>query len=209
MPGPTLSTDAFVLGTHPPTDKYFRVDLFSAEAGAIVAYQRLSRKGGTLDLFDHVRADLDATPQGEAWFVRDTRLLGKPEGMGRSYEALQHASLFARAVLANPVPDESRIPVYELIGQSLHSFGSGNRPDITLFKSLFVLIRDEGYPLRQHWLPTLSAPDQVKVKELLARPIKDQDAAATDVRRLLGRFVEYLQGHTEFRLPGMEEFACR
>ncbi|WP_404423522.1 hypothetical protein [Nibricoccus sp. IMCC34717] len=206
MARPSLTTEVFVLGTHPPAEKFARLDAFSADHGTLLAYQRLSRRTATLDLFDRATVELDAAPQGEAWFVRDASVTERQEGIARSFEALRCASLFARCITANPVPAESRRQMFDLIGQALRSFASGIRPDITLFKSLFVFARDEGLPVRQQWLATLSRNDQERAQELLTKPVREQQLPPAEVSALLRKLCDYLVNESELRLPGSETF---
>ncbi|HEY8931809.1 MAG TPA: hypothetical protein VIM44_00700, partial [Rariglobus sp.] len=116
MRGPALTTDALVLRPWPPTDTFQTFTVFTPEHGALRVLQRLPRKPSAdhlaLDLFDEVALLLEGAPSGDAWFVKEARLLGRPAGIGRRYEALLQASAFAALVLRNPGPDESHPAVY-------------------------------------------------------------------------------------------------
>ena len=77
------------------------------------------------------------------------------------------------------------------------AFNSSERPDIARFKAVYCFARDEGYPIKQHWLPTLPSADRRVVTDLLNQPIAVQSATVTVVTRLQKRLEEYLRGHTE------------
>jgi hypothetical protein len=201
MSGLPLQTEAFVLLKRPPADSFQSFTAFSAEHGSLVILQRLSKKTSAnsiaLDLFDEVSLELESRNQGQTWFVKEARLLRRHETLGRSYETLRNASWLASLVARNPVAEESREAVATLLRQALEAFATGARPDLIWFKSLYRFARDEGYPVREQWFPTLPAADRAEVAKLLNRPLADQDATRDIVARLAARLAEYLRGHTD------------
>ena len=211
MPGLPLQTDGFVLLKRPATDAFQGFNVFSAEHGALLVHQRLPKRstakpgktGATsiaLDLFDEVSLRLESSNQGQTWFVQEVRLITRHADIGRGYETLRHASALAALVARNPVHEDSRTAVADLLRTAFASFASGARPDLVWFKSLYLFARDEGYPVKQQWFPTLPAADREAVATLLNRPLAEQTATAAAVARLQRRLEEYLTGHTEILL---------
>lgn len=201
MPAQSLQADAFVLLKRPPADAFQSFTLFSAEHGPLLALQRIAKKSAStsiaLDLFDEASLVLESSNQGRTWFVKEVRLLARHADIGRSYDALRLASRFTALIARNSVHEESRTAVADLLRAALAAFGSGVRPDIVYFKSMYRFARDEGYPLKQQWFPTLPATDRREVTTLLNRPLADQSAEPAAVVRLERRLEEYLRGHTE------------
>lgn len=204
MPGLPLQTDAFVLLKRPPADSFQSFSVFSAEHGALLILQRVAKKSAStavaLDLFDEASLDLESSNQGRTWFVKEARLVTRHPDLGRSYETLLAASALASLIARNPVHEESRTAVATLVRTALIAFAAGARPDIVWFKSLYRFARDEGYPLKQEWFPTLPAADRESVAALLNRPLAEQSAAPAAVLRLQRRLEDYLRGHTEILL---------
>lgn len=204
MPAQSLATDAFVLLKRPPADAFQAFTAFSAEHGTLYLMQRIAKKSAAtippLDFFDEVSLLLESSNQGRTWFVKEARLNTRHAAIGRSYESLQHASALAGLIARNSVHEESRAAVAELLRGAFAAFGTGVRPDIVFFKSLYRFARDEGYPLKQQWFPTLPAADRETVVALLNRPLAEQSTAAPFVTRLQRRLEEYLRGHTEILL---------
>ena len=96
--------------------------------------------------------------------------------------------------------EDSREQVAALLRQAFASFAAGARPDLVWFKSLYCFARDEGYPVKQQWFPTLSPADREQVATLLNQPLADQTAPIAVVTRLQQRLEDYLRGHTEILL---------
>ena len=206
MPAESLQTEGFVLLKRPAADSFQSFNVFSAEHGLLLVLQRISKKSAAtsvaLDLFDEVSLLLESSNQGRTWFIREARLIARRSEIGRSYDALRLASALATLIARNAVDEDSRPAVAELLRGALTAFGTGVRPDIVYFKSLFRFARDEGYPLKQQWFPTLPPADRREVATLLNQPLAEQSASPSTVVRLQRRLEEYLRGHTEILLAG-------
>lgn len=204
MPAQSLATEAFVLLKRPPADAFQSFTIFSAAHGNLLALQRIPKKSAgsitVLDLFDEASLLLESSNQGRTWFVKEATLLARPTDIGRNYDTLVLASLFTALIARNTVPEESRAAVANLLRTALAAFAAGVRPDIVYFKSLYRFARDEGYPAKEQWFPTLPSADRADVVTLLNRPLAAQTAEPAAVRRLQRRFEEYLRGHTEILL---------
>ena len=204
MAGPSLTTDAIVLRPWPPTDTFQTFTVFTADHGLLRILQRIPKKPSAehlaLDLFDEVALLLEGTPAGDAWFVKEARLVTRHPGLGRRYTTLQHASALAQLVSRNPGPGDSHPAIYQLLRTALASFAHSDRPDIVYLKSLYCFARDEGHPLKQHWFPALPAGDRPLAITLINHPVAGQSAAPADVARLIGALENYLRQHTEIHL---------
>ena len=204
MPAQSLQTDAFILLKRLPTDAFQGLSAFSPEHGSLLLLQRLPKKSAptsvALDLFDEVSLMLESSNQGHSWFILEARLIARHPGLGHSYETLRLASSLAALIARNPVHEESRLAVGQLLHSALAAFASDPRPDIVYFKSLYRFARDEGYPVKEHWFPTLPADDRAEVATLINQPLARQSADPTVVARLQRRLDDYLRGHTEILL---------
>ncbi len=207
MPAQALTTDAFVLLKRAPADAFQSFTVFSGEHGTLTVLQRVAKKSAAtvipLDLFDEASLVLESSNQGRTWFVKETRLIARATGIGRSYEALQFASEFTALLARNPVHEDSRAAVALLLRTALTAFATGVRPDAVFFKSLYCFARDEGYPVKQQWLPTLSKELRTDAARLLRTPLAELGPAKTEKAGsevLRRRLADYLRGHTEILL---------
>lgn len=200
MAGPTLQTEAFILQRASPREAFQPFTAYSAAHGNLRILQRIARrpKPGhqAIDLFDRIALNLRAGSAG-TWFVQDATLLERFAGIGANYRRLEHAAAFTALIARNPVHEESRESVYHLLQTALGTFADTARPDVVGFKSLYCFARDEGYPLKEHWFPTLLREDRACVTQLLNQPTADQDTPAAAVTRLHRKLADYLRGHTD------------
>lgn len=205
MPGQTLTLDAFVIERRPPSEAYQTYVLFSAEHGNLLALHRLPGrappKHAPPDLFDEISAMLESSNQGRTWFFREVRIASRRVAIGRSYDALRFASALAAVIGRNPVHEESRAGVARLLRTALDAFGEADRPDIVYLKSLYLFARDEGYPVRQEWLPSLAEEDRAAAAAALGLPLGRHDSPAGIVARLRKSLEAYLASSTEIIIP--------
>ena len=207
MPGPTLQTDALVLARHPPAESFQTLTVFCAAHGALTVLQRVPKKPSPahlpLDLFDEAALTLESSAAGGPWFVREARLLARSDGIGRDYETLRHASALATLVVRNPVAAESRPRLAALPREAPAAFATAAPPEPIYFKSLWRFARDEGHPLRQQWLPSLSAAHRAEAEHLLRTPLTRlaaEKTAAAHAETLARRLETYLEGYTEIHI---------
>src|SRR5580658_10170417 len=200
-----LTAEAFVIEKRPPADSFQTFVLFSAEHGNLLALQRIPRKHSgshvAPDLFDEVSAYLESSNQGRTWFVKEVRIVTRRTGIGRSYDALRFASALAAVVGRNPVHVESREGVARLLRTAFDAFSTAERPDIVHLKSLYLFARDEGYPVKQEWLPSLAASDREIAAAALGRPLGGRAAAPAEVARIRASLERYLASSTEIIIP--------
>jgi hypothetical protein len=64
-------------------------------------------------------------------------------------------------------------------------------------KSLYLFARDEGYPVKEEWLPSLPAADRAAATQALGRRLGEQESAGADVERIRRSLEDYLGSHTE------------
>lgn len=215
MPGQQLQTTALVLSKSPSgSDSFEQLTAWSGEHGVLhilgripkstkpASARRSSSPGseGRLDLFDEAELWLESSNQGRTWFIKEHRFIEQRPGIGRSYDALKAAAALGALVTRNPVSDESRPDISDLLRTSLAALAAGGRPDIVWLKALYRFLRDEGYPAKQQWWPQLAAAERDTAAQLLNQPLAAQTADAPAVARITRQLEDWVRGETEIRL---------
>lgn len=206
MPGQQVQTTALILARLPSgSDSFEQLTAFCAEHGLLHCLRRVASKKPTpnstpLDIFDETELALESSNQGRTWFIKEHRLVRRHAGIGRSYAALQCAAAVASLVARNPVSDESRPGIADLLRHTFSALETSDRPDIVWLKALYCFLRDEGYPVKQQWWPLLATPDQAATAQLLNQPLAAQTADAATVAQLARRLEAWIAAETELRL---------
>ncbi len=213
MPGQQLQTTGFILAKQPSgSDTFEQLTVFATEHGVLHCLRRVATGRArtplraspevptNLDLFDETELWLESSNQGRTWFIKEHRLLQRHDGIGRSYEALSAAAALGKLLSRNPVPDESREDVTALLRTTFSALAAGGRPEIVWLKALYCLLRDEGYPVKQHWWPQLPAEDRDIAAHLLNQPLAAQTVAAPAVTRITRRLEDWIHAETEIKL---------
>lgn len=205
MSAPTLATEFVVLDRTAASEGWTRLTVFSATDGRLACMQRQSTRPSAslpvLDLFDQVRATLETRNQGRTWFLREAVPLRRRTGLGSSYAALTHACRFSRVLARTPIHDDSRASIMALLGRALDAWEANVRPDAVYFKSLFLLARDEGFPVREAWVPALSAADRIATETVLRQPAAEQTVDEHEVRQVTRLLEDYLAHEHDFVFP--------
>jgi hypothetical protein len=205
MPAQALHTDGFVLEKRASAaDGWQSFLIFAPEHGPLHVLQRLPGKTGggrvLLDLFDEAALFLESSNQGRTWFLREAKILNRRPEIGRSYAVLREAAALTRLIARNSVAPDGRPAVTELLRTGLEAFARRDQPELIYFKCLYRFARDEGYPVRQAWLPSLPPADREAAALLLNQPLDRQTGLPEAVGRLREQLEDYLRRETEIRV---------
>jgi hypothetical protein len=199
-----LDAQVVVLERAASGESWFRLLCFSVEHGNLNCLQRRSRRAAAvcplLDLFDEAQLILESSNEGRTWFIREAAILRRHPALGRSYETLRCACRFAHMVAGNPVAEESRPSVGRLLERAIAAWEAGARPDAVYFKSVFLLAREEGYPVHEDWRAGLSADDQRTVTAILRESSSSQSSSSAEVARLAAALESYIRTATDLHI---------
>jgi recombinational DNA repair protein (RecF pathway) len=202
MPHPAL-----VLRIEPSGESFLKLHLLRPEDGLVLCLKRISKKNRSNqpmpDLFDSAEVTLENSKQGTMQFAREYHLLERRTAIGRDYRRLQRASELCQLLVMNAHNMPDLPALYELVARSLDGFNQRSTPDVVFLKSIFLLLRDEGYPVHQSWWTRLPSPLRARVKPLIEQPSpdalepEDHRACLSAIQHLLN----WLRGETELILP--------
>lgn len=164
-------------------ERHLRLTLLDPEHGLVRCLYKPASKSGaamvTPDLFDSAEVFLDTPKAGEAArFVREYRLVRRLSGLGADYARLTYACRLANLLAKNPHPPESWPSLHALAEGAFTAFAEKPRPDAAYFKTLWVLARDEGLPVKADFGAGLRAGENELAALVLARPLAELDEVA-------------------------------
>jgi hypothetical protein len=204
--GPAVTERALVLRFAPSGESFQRLDILSAESGCFLCLKRVSNKNQhttTPDLFDTADIHLETAKQGTARFVRDYQLIQRRSSIGKSYRTLQHASDFCALIAQNGPHMAEPAALYQLTERTLDAFAERNVPRIVFLKAIYLLLKDEGYPVRESWWPELPVGLRAATKQILNHPTPDTaDPELLETCEQASRsLLNWLRRETDLMLP--------
>jgi hypothetical protein len=188
-------------------ESFLKLHLLCPENGIQLCLKRVSSKashqGAQPDLFDTAEVRINPSKQGTANFVADFRVILRRSRIGQSYERLRYASDFANLLILNGTHMAEIPALYLLAERSLDAFTERNTPSVVFLKSVYLLLKDEGYPVRESWWPALPPKLRALTRELIQAPPPEhlspeaREACETSIDQLLA----WLRRETDLTLP--------
>ncbi|MDR2981696.1 MAG: hypothetical protein LBV12_05560 [Puniceicoccales bacterium] len=203
MADDTDTVSGILLAKEPSGERHLKLALLSPEKGLVACLLRVATKATTPapDLFDYAEVSLNPPKGGGPRFAGEYRIIRREPEIGADYGRLAIACRLALILTRNPPPDGSSAEVHDLCVEAVQAFAGRPRPDATLFKSLWKLVRGEGYPVQEHWLRGLDRGDREAVASILNCPLDAQVETADNVSRLTRRLERWLENECHFVLP--------
>lgn len=198
--------EALVLLTEPSGESFLKLHLLTVEHGVFLCLKRVAKKSGrspTPDLFDQCVVKLELSKQGTLHFVTDYELIKRRETIGQRYQSLQDASSLSRLLVQNAAHLPESEALFSLTSQALDAFATGKASEVVLFKALFRLLQDEGYPVRESWWPGLPRDLQAIAKRLLLEPAPEKlpEPAKVAYREIHQNLQDWMRQRTDLLLP--------
>lgn len=193
-----------ILRLAPSGESFLKMDVLSPEHGTFLCLKRISKKSQqqtTPDLFDTADIQLETSKQGTARFVREYQLLHRREAIGRSYHSLRHASEFSALIARNGPHMAEPEALFELVERTLNAFAEGKAPEVVHLKAVYMLLKSEGYPIRESWWPSLPPPLRNAAITLINEPSPEKTDAAMrkDCEQISQNLYRWLEHETDLR----------
>lgn len=198
--------EALVLKTEPSGESFLKLHLLTAESGIFLCMKRVSKKAGTSitpDLFDQAAILLESSQQGTMRFVNEYQLIRRRQQIGLSYHSLRNASRLSQLLVHNASHMPESAILFDMTARAFDAFAEGKAPELVLLKSLYLLLKDEGYPVRESWWPTLRPDLRGQAKQLLAAPspTKLEPTQKAICERIEQHLTLWMRHHTDLIVP--------
>lgn len=201
-----ITERALVLRIAPSGESFQKIDILTPNSGTFLCLKRLSKKNqqtAAPDLFDTADIHLETSKQGTARFVNDYQLLHRRTTIGQSYRKLQYASDFCALIAQNGPHMADSAALYQICERTLNAFAERDVPSIVFLKAVYILLKDEGYPVRESWWAQLPAHLREPGKQLINQPTPDRAAPEQlEACTLISRHLcHWLRRETDLMLP--------
>jgi recombinational DNA repair protein (RecF pathway) len=193
MAAPSINTEGIVLSKEDSGESHRRHFILSPSEGGILCMHRsnIKNNGATNpDLFD----------EGQAFFIKDYRLIRRHTEIGTHYKSFQYACDLSNVIRKNMLHAESFHHVYNLFIKALTAFEKHKLPEVVFLKSLYLFARDEGYPVKEQWLQHLDKNLQNQAIAILSNPIESCNFSDEMALTLIDSFKHWMIQHTDIIL---------
>ena len=151
------------------------ITAFCAASDIIQLMKRVSAKNTSQlpDLFDDIDVKAESQTPNGLKFLRDFEIIKRRINIGKSYESFSHASLIASVVSANGRNIEDAARLSFRLRHALDALDNGVPPEPVRLKFMFLMARDEGYPIKEDFFENLSAAKREMFATLIRTPSAD------------------------------------
>lgn len=173
---------ALILRLAPSGESFLKLDILSPEHGGFLCLKRVSKKNpqqAAPDLFDTADLLIETSKQGTAKFIKEYQLAQRRESIGASYHSLRHASEFTGLLARNAPHMADPAELFDLAERTLNAFADRKAPEVVHLKAIYLLLKNEGYPIRESWWPQLPHHLKEPAREAINTPAPDKSSAQT------------------------------
>lgn len=175
MSGPKTSENVIVLRCTPSGESFLKLECLGQESGMTIYLKRIPKKTAGQarpDLFDSAVLELENGRNGNGIrFVSDYQAIKQRTTIGQNYDRLKRASEFSQILLRNAGHLPDTFTVFKLAEQTFDAFNGQGNSQVVLFKGLFLLLREEGFPVRESWWPQLPKEHRETARKALNQPV--------------------------------------
>jgi len=199
MADPYVTRQGIILHRELAGEHHLRLHFFGAQDGlSRILFRQSSRKNAppAPDLFDQGIFTLEA--RGGSAFAKEFLLEHKFTALSQDYTAFQCACQLAEVYRRNTEHLHDPTEPARILQQALEAFARQPRPDVTLFKSLYLLARSEGLPAKEHFLAELPLRLRQMAASVLREPLSSQKASLEEVSQLNQHLRTWLGAHADF-----------
>jgi recombinational DNA repair protein (RecF pathway) len=185
-------------------DSFQKLQLLSDEAGLFVAMRRYSQQQKSAHqtvIFDTAKIEVQTKAGRQLSFIQSYELIQRRDAIGKNYRSLEAASKFARLILHNSIAFHSTDTMYALVDKSLNALAAQKSPDHVYFKALYLLLKQEGYPVRESWYAGLNATSQDTVADILKQAAPRECSQDLRCQQLSETLSDWMEQQTDFKRP--------
>jgi recombinational DNA repair protein (RecF pathway) len=195
---------AIVLSQTISGDSFQKLQFLSDEAGLFVAMRRYSQKQHSAHrpvIFDTAEIEVQTKPGSQVSFIQSYELIQRRDAIGKNYRSLEAAAKFARLLLHNSIAFHNTDAIYDLVDTSLNALAAQKSPDHVYFKALYLLLKQEGYPVRESWYAGLNATSQDTVADILKQAAPRECSQDLRCQQITEELSKWMELHTDFKRP--------
>lgn len=177
-------------------EKGLQYSLFSQNLGKIVAYKNAGKTAP--DIFECAQCLLEPMKGGQVHVMKEYNLCLSFSDIGKDYTTLYYASKWAHLIWHNLDYIENLDTLFDLSIQALDAFSKKPCSQGVYLKSLYKLLKQEGYAVKEDWLFNLLPSLKIKAHDALFKALEKK--TPEDLDRILDQLYKWISLQTPFKL---------
>lgn len=198
--------ESLVLKTAPSGESFLKLYLLTIQNGVFLCLKRIPKKAlhsSIPDIFDQALITLETSQQGTMRFVKEYQITQRREQIGHNYRSLSSASFFSQLLVSNAAHLPESKTLFNLTARSFDAFAAGKVPEIVLLKSLYLVLTNEGFPVRESWWPTVPSNLTSLAKRQLqaSTPMQIDAGEKKHCQGICDHLIDWMRLHTDLIVP--------
>lgn len=197
--------EALVLKTALSGESFLKLYLLTTSNGVFLCLKRISKKAQETspDIFDQASITLETSQQGTMRFVKEYQITKRREQIGHNYKSLSSASYLSHLLISNAEHLPESKTLFNLTVRAFDAFAAGKVPEIVLLKSLYLVLTNEGFPVRESWWPSIPSNLNSLAKNLLQQsaPMQIDAVEKKHCQEIYEHLILWIRVHTDLILP--------
>ena len=198
--------ESLVLKTAPSGESFLKLYLLTIRNGVFLCLKRIPKKAlhsSIPDIFDQALITLETSQQGTMRFVKEYQITQRREQIGHNYRSLSSASFFSQLLVSNAAHLPESKTLFNLTARSFDAFAAGKVPEIVLLKSLYLVLTNEGFPVRESWWPTVPSDLTSLAKRQLqtSAPMQIDASEKKHCQGICDHLIDWMRLHTDLIVP--------
>ena len=198
--------EALVLKMEPTGESFLKLHILTTGSGVFLCLKRIPKKAlhsSMPDIFDQALISLETSQQGTIRFVKEYQLTQRREQIGQNYRSLSNASFFSQLLVSNAEHLPESKTLFNLTARSFDAYAAGKVPEIVLLKSLYLILTNEGFPVRESWWPTVPSNLTSLAKRQLqaSAPMQIEVDEKKHCQGICDHLIDWMRLHTDLIVP--------
>ena len=201
-----MEIEALLLQQTPTGESSLRLSVLSPKQGHLIVFKKTGKTLSSRaqpDLFDTATLHIQTSKDGKFHHLSSYHPISRRDRIPKNYLNFQTASQLANFLNLNAPWIEDSTSTFRLAEKALDALNlSMAHPAIINLKTLYTLLKQEGYPVRQDWRVKIPQSQQEDLSRVLHYPLDQlHQFPGESVLPLLEKLQTWMRYHTSFHLP--------
>ena len=201
-----METESILLAKTAYGEDTQRLLFLCARSGFFAAFKKSSKRltgKAQPDLFDTATVLFEEVRKNKVLFLKSYDTKVRREKSSKQYQRCEIACRLARLIIKNGAYLEDALQTFRLTEVALDAFNNLNAPPPFIYlKFLYLLLRQEGFPVRQSWRQNLHQRNAEILAPILQLPTEDlYEHSISHGQELILDLEKWARSETSLQIP--------